>query len=132
MCGSLIADRMAAAMAAVTKQAAQMLQAMRDFGIADRDLILAGMSDVLVDMAGREVPVEAKPVEELEGYDAGGGKGKSIYVVPIEGTIDLGLAPSRIKEGPHHVGGQIGGQGRHRQAHEEEVLQHGTTPWSIR
>jgi membrane-bound serine protease (ClpP class) len=38
-------------------------------------------------------PVEPKPVEELKGYDAGGGAGKSIYTVPIEGTIDLGLAP---------------------------------------
>lgn len=33
-----------------------------------------------------------KTFSHLKGYDANGGQGKSIYEVPIEGTIDLGLA----------------------------------------
>ena len=41
--------------------------------------------------AKRKAP-EKKP-EQLKGYDADGGAGKTIFEIPIEGTIDLGLAP---------------------------------------
>jgi uncharacterized protein YggE len=52
----------AAAMAAVTKQAAQMLQAMRDFGIADRDLQTTGLLLHPVYPRQRDDEAEPKPI----------------------------------------------------------------------
>ncbi|MEE8410007.1 MAG: ATP-dependent Clp protease proteolytic subunit, partial [Myxococcota bacterium] len=46
-----------------------------------------------VTVESRDVESRGKPAEELKGYDAEGGSGKKIFEVPIEGTIDLGLAP---------------------------------------
>jgi len=58
----------------------------------------------LVLTAAAERPPAA---ESLVGYDAQGGAGKKLFVVPIEGTIDLGLAPfvERVAEraGPNDV-----------------------------
>lgn len=42
--------------------------------------------------AGIALAQTATPNAALKGYDANGGKGKHLFVVPIEETIDLGLA----------------------------------------
>ena len=41
----------------------------------------------------KERPASKKDITQLKGYDPGGGQGRTLYEVPIEGTIDLGLAP---------------------------------------
>lgn len=64
-------------------------------------MLLAGIAlaeekrDVTVEAPKVESEVEftGKPGKELKGYDAEGGEGKKLFEVPIEGTIDLGLAP---------------------------------------
>lgn len=51
------------------------------------------------EVAGPQVPTASGvamargEVKDLRGYDPNGGAGKKVYSVPIEGTIDLGLAP---------------------------------------
>ncbi len=43
--------------------------------------------------AEKPTPSDVAPMPSLKGYDAAGGTGRTIFEVPIEGTIDLGLAP---------------------------------------
>lgn len=72
--------------------------------------------------------VEARDPKTIKGYDPDGGSGKTIYVMPIEGTIDLGLAPfvERVVDDAGHddvivmriktFGGRVDGAVRMRDA----------------
>lgn len=50
------------------------------------------IAEPVADAPDAPAPVEVAPNPKLRGYDPDGGVGKKIYVVPIDGTIELGLA----------------------------------------
>jgi membrane-bound serine protease (ClpP class) len=72
----------------VAKRASEAVEdASKEAGAKEED-----RPDPKIDKA--RLPAEkATDPKTIEGYDPGGGAGKKIYIMPIEGTIDLGLAP---------------------------------------
>lgn len=66
-------------------------------------LLISGLATSLLVQSGTAAPPRAsKDPTALAGYDPNGGKDKTIYEIPVDGTIDLGLAPF-VERIVHHA-----------------------------